>query len=284
MQKLTKADCGNELKLEDARKIQIEMLDCIVEECRKNNLRYYLSGGTLLGAIRHKGYIPWDDDIDINMPRPDIEALIKRTCGRIGKYLIYGGDAEPYSPGCQWFRLYNPDVIIENFFGGASEKPFYHPIFVDIFPIDGFPKSQMKTNLYCKKLVFIRKMLGVSWHTEIIAKTKLRYIAHAVAWVPAKMIGYTKLRAMFQRNAKKYSFDNSEYVGVTTTVQYLPREKMEKSEYIEPVKVSFEGKEYNAPKNYDYYLKCLYHNYMELPPIEKQKSDHAFKIYNRTEV
>ena len=71
MELLHKNDCGQEMFQEEIRQIQLDMMDCLVEFLRKNELRFYLSGGTLLGAVRHKGYIPWDDDIDINIPRPD---------------------------------------------------------------------------------------------------------------------------------------------------------------------------------------------------------------------
>lgn len=263
----------------EARDLQIRMLDTIVAFCEENNLRYFLSGGTLLGAVRHKGFIPWDDDIDINMPRPDAEKMYKISGGKIGEFELSHPETDPYSPACQWFRCYSTDVIIENYYGGASKKPFYHPIFVDIFPIDGFPKDKKETRHFCHKLILIRKMLGVSWHKGIMGKNRKAYVAHALAYFPSKVIGYKKWKRWFQDLAKHYSFEDCDYVGVTTTIQYLEREKVKKSDYIKPVLVEFEGKKYVAPGNYDTYLTQLYRNYMELPPLDKQKSDHYFKMY-----
>ena len=95
---LQKSDCGREMTQEEIRGIQLNMLDQLAEFLRANGLRYYLSGGTLRGAVRHKGYIPWDDDIDINIPRPDCEKLFQLCGGKIGDYVLCrGGEAEIYS-------------------------------------------------------------------------------------------------------------------------------------------------------------------------------------------
>lgn len=280
--RLTKKNCGDSVDGSISRNHQIKMLDMIARLCDENGLHYYLSGGTLLGAVRHKGFIPWDDDIDINMPRGDVEKLeeiIKKNPSLFEGYEISKGGSDVYSPACQWYRLYDQSVIIENFFGGASDKPFYHPLFIDIFPIDGFPKNDAKTKIFCWELIFIRKMLGVSWHKEVIAKSALYYVAHLIAYIPSKLVGFKNWRNLFQREAKRFPFEDSEYVGVTTTVQYLPREKVKKEDYIKPVEVIFEGKKYRAPQNYDTYLSQLYGDYMRIPPEEKRKSDHSFKMY-----
>lgn len=277
---LTKENCGKLLDKDEVREIQLNMLNDLVDFLKKNNLRYFLSGGTLLGAIRHKGFIPWDDDIDINMPRPDVEKLYELTGGRLGKYIITtGGVNDPFSPACMWFRMYNAEVIIENYYGGNSKKPFYHPIFIDIFPIEGFPKDKIIGMLFSKKLIFIRKMVGVSWHKGIIPKNGSYILKQILTYIPAKLIGYRRWYNLFEKESQKYKFDESEYAGVTTTVQYLPREKVKKEDYLKRVIVSFEGNEYNAPGNYDTYLSNLYGDYMKMPPKEKQKSDHLFKMY-----
>ena len=91
---LTKEDCGKEMTREESRQIQIDMLDALAAFCDANGLRYFLSGGTLIGAIRHKGFIPWDDEIDVNMPRPDCERLYKLTGGRLNDYVIAGPDMD----------------------------------------------------------------------------------------------------------------------------------------------------------------------------------------------
>ena len=95
MVKYDKSNCGEEVSLEEVKSKLVDMLLVLADYCEKNGIRYYLSGGTLLGAIRHKGFIPWDDDIDINMPRPDCEKLQKISGVVIGNYklLLPSGNA-----------------------------------------------------------------------------------------------------------------------------------------------------------------------------------------------
>lgn len=159
LKQFTKEDCGELMTQEESRKVQIDMLDALAEFCDSYGLRYYLSGGTLLGAIRHKGFIPWDDDIDINMPRPDVEKLYELTKGKLGEYVVAKPDTTLFSRCCGFFRLYNWDTVIENTEGGADVRhPIYHPVFIDIFPIEGLPTGKLITKLHYFKIVALRKM------------------------------------------------------------------------------------------------------------------------------
>ena len=282
MRVLIKKDCGQELTQSDVRSIQINMLDCLVKYLHSNRLRYYLSGGTLLGAVRHKGYIPWDDDIDINIPRPDCEKLFQISKGRIGKYILCrGGEKDYYSKRCFWYRLYNPGVIVESYMGGVAKDPYYMPLYIDIFPIDGFPCGELSTKLFCLRLILSCKVLLLAANDKVIGKTALRKLIHYVAYIPVHILGYRFWSRHFIKLAQKYSFDKSDYVGATTIVHYLPREKMEKNPFLQSVELEFEGKKYACPGSYDIYLKSLYGNYMELPPAEKRRTEHEFRFYRR---
>ena len=277
-----KEHCGQPISAEESQKIQLNMLDALAEYCDTHDLHYFLSGGTLLGAVRHKGFIPWDDDIDVNMPRPDCEKLFSASKGRIGEYILTGPDMDGFAPCCESYRLYNFKTVIESFAGGAAKKnPIYYPIFIDIFPIEGLPDTDKKTKRHYRKLVVLRKMQRASALKHMQAKTLAAHVFHLVSWVPAKLIGYKRWSKWVQQTVQKYSFEKSEYVGVMTAPVHTTEERVKKAPYMDAVEVSFEGKKYHAPGNYDTYLSQLYGNYMKMPPKEKQQSHHQFNMYWR---
>ncbi len=282
--RLKRDDCGERMTREESRKVQLDMLDTLAEFCDQNGLRYFLSGGTLLGAIRHQGFIPWDDDIDVNMPRPDCEKLMRLTKGMLGKYVLADPDTNGFSMGCESYRLYAFDTVIESFGGGIAKKhPSYLPIFIDIFPIEGLPDKETATKIHFMKIVFLRKMQRSAGLEHMIAKNAFAHIFHILSRIPAKLVGYKRWSLAIQKVASQYSFDTQKYVGAMTAPVHTTEEKVLKKDYMEPIEVLFEGKYYHAPGNYHTYLTQLFGDYMKMPPVEKQRSHHVFNMYWRKE-
>ena len=280
MRKYTVKDCGEETDLSEMREHLLRMLDTFTSYCDENGFSYYLSGGTMLGAARHKGFIPWDDDIDLNLPRPDLIKIQEVSKGRIGHYLLVPPTPDlPAHSEC--WRLYDPSLLIGNTFSGAS-KEMFEPIFIDLFPIEGLPDSFQKTRLHYAKLVMVRKIMDAGIFPFGTGKTLPRKLFHMLLYVPSRLIGAGRLFTRLQRIASKYSFEDSTYVGVMTAPVHTVCERVKKREYVPPKEVLFEGRLLHAPGNYEQYLTQLYGpHYMEMPPEEKRKSHHTFRIFHR---
>lgn len=274
-----KAECGDPLSTEENRAILIQMLDALANACTQNGLEYTLSGGTLLGARRHKGFIPWDDDIDVNMPRPDINKLYEITGGKIGKYILAAPGDDRFTGS--FFRVYDPDTIMENGLGIKNSKPIYNPVFIDIFPVEGLPDSVFLTKIYYAFASFLRKTMRVAQRDHVAAKTKKQLILNYIGFLPARIFGYDRLVRWFQRFIQLKDFNKSNYVGVMSASKYTIQERISRIGYTTTIDVEFEGKLYKGPSNYDQYLTQLYGDYMKMPPIEKQQTHHTFNVFRK---
>ncbi len=264
-----------EIGLDDVKKIEIEILNTLVTICEENHLRYFLTAGTLLGAVRHEGFIPWDDDIDVGMPRRDYEKLKLILHNRIldEKYqlLSYENHGTKYN----FMKMVDVrTVLYEKYMAEATG------VWVDIFPIDGLPNSYFLTRLKCIKLEFWRRILNISIARSECGKTKYRKLVKGFLQPIVKLISVNYMCRKINSVFAKYDFDSSNYVGeVSEGFSYKAR--IERKDYDEDV-VMFEGRRYIAPKGKDKLLTQIYGDYMTLPPEDK-RIQHEFKAYWKDE-
>lgn len=264
------------------RQIQLEenkILDDVIEFLKKNNLKYFLCGGTLLGCIRHNGFIPWDDDIDIAMPRTDydkLQKILKENTNKIGKNL-YFHSYELGNLNLPFTKVYNHEILINDYrYNDKYEKYLW----IDIFPIDGLASDNQifldyKKLQKIKYLLFYRKMT----FKFMLEKKEifLKKIAKIFFKLFLKIIPEKYFAKKIIKLSQKYPYDTSEYVGCYVW-GYGPCERFKK-EVLETYDVGlFENKKYTILKYYDEYLTGIYGDYMTLPPEDKRVT-HSFKAW-----
>lgn len=256
-----------EITMEELRAIQLDILDKIHAFCTEHGIRYSLGGGTLLGAVRHKGYIPWDDDIDIMLPRPDYERFLKEFDGKYAELNLqhYGNDNTCCIP---FAKVYDNRTVL-------IEKLQKSGIYNDVFPIDGLPEeSKIKDYLY----IYNNQLHKIYFMTPFYIITGS--LKDRIKYYVKKLIYPTRDKYItgFYNFLKSYSFENSVNAGAICGI-YAEKELMPRETFESYITVEFEGRQYMAIKDYDAYLTKHYGDYMQLPSKEKQVSHHVFTAY-----
>jgi len=268
-----------EISLEEMRSIQIEMLDKLADFCNENGIRYYLCGGTLLGAVRHKGYIPWDDDIDVNIPRPDLNKLLTISNKKIANNLVIEAPGDEKGNSRSFYRIYNTDTELVAYNQRLGTE-YRCNIFIDIFPVDALPHTKALNYLVYLISGFLISMGNMSSVGEVVGTSSIKRILKRVLFPIARRKKPEEWARIADRYASKRNYDRASYIGVINTeASHRFNERIPKAEYEPQVEVEFEGKKYCAPAGFDLYLKNLYGNYMSLPPASQQVSHHDFKAF-----
>lgn len=254
-----------DIGLEESKKIQIGILDFFDQFCRKEGIRYSLSYGSLIGAIRHKGFIPWDDDIDIMMPREDYNILISKFKDANGIYVIHC--VENDSEYCY------PYAKIEDTRTILSERVNANHIGInmDIFPLDYSGDTVEEARKNVSKLWFIKKV----HRAKLIVPSKRNALWKRVLYILCnKLLFCVDIRNLALEISKRASeFDKptslvSMFLGEIFFV--LPVKSFDQL-----IRVPFENGYYYSIPDYDVFLRSVYGDYMQLPPIEKQCSPHT---------
>jgi len=254
------------------KSIQLELLKILIMICNQEGIRYFAIGGTALGAVRHKGFIPWDDDIDIGMPRKDYEKFISIAQEKLPSYLFLQSfkTEKAYLNGFSKIRD-SRTTFLET---AAKELNINHGVYLDIFPLDGHPKSiPEKMYFYLKKKCYDAR-ISLEYYDEnerVSIKSNIKTALRLLYPDCRKVIA--KRDAMY----KRFDFDKSEYVA-NFYGAWGKKEVMPKLYFGEGTAVEFEGFEVVIPENYDQYLKNVYGDYMTLPPVEKRVSHHYCEI------
>lgn len=253
-----------QLSVEEIKEISLDILKDVASFCDENHLKYFLACGTLLGAVKYKGFIPWDDDIDIMMPRPDFNRFI--VSYETEKFKVLKPSAGMYF----YAKVYDVKTV-EKEIGIDYRK--YEPIGVniDVFPLDGIDNDGKELEKRRKTSNTLEMLLRLSNQPVFYRKNKLKAINRIIP----RLIGSRNLVAMIEKNAMHYDYKDSDYVvrykdtpnGFTGA---LPKEVYEKT-----VDLPFEGCMFHVPAGYDRWLKRFYgEDYLTYTPKEEDRRKH----------
>ncbi len=271
-----------ELSMREIQTISLEILKQVTDLCENLNLRYYLAWGTLIGAVRHKGFIPWDDDVDILMPRPDYEVLLQyMSSHKLPNLTLFNRQTCPQYP-YMISRVSDDRYILEM----ENEESVGMGVFIDIYPLDGMGNTLEEAIKFGKYTDYMSSLCYQSTRKHFAVEnttSTLRKIIKYPAYLVAKIIG----KDWFQNKIEKYakerskSYDSSNWVGDLVWLsggkkEILKREWLEQYEY-----VPYEKYQFRIPKMYDQVLRQTYGNYMKLPPENERIGHHYYKAFEK---
>lgn len=271
----------------DLRRLQLAELDILkvfVAVCEKLNMPYYLMGGTLLGAVRHKGFIPWDDDVDVALTRPDYERFLREA----GALLPVGYSLSTFENNpahTRYLTRIECDRVKVRETGFAKEH--INSAWIDIFPLDGMPSNGLFRRIHGLYLLFLRAMLQFSQFDQMVnLKLKNRpWYERALVWFGAKThfgrhLDTKRQLQKIDRALKRCDYTRCRYL-VNFMGAYKLREMFPKTYYGRGASYEFEGLSLNGPENYDAILTQMYGDYMA-PPPEDQRNKHETQVIDDT--
>lgn len=260
---------------EELKELQLGILDAVASFCEENGICYWLDCGTLLGAIRHKGYIPWDDDIDLGMLRPDFDRFMNAFNQKNARYqaLCYENDPTILNA---FIKVYDMNTVLYE----PDEKGVKIQVNIDIFVYDNAPDDDKKV-----KKMFRRRNFCDQWN----GMRNFYHTKHKKWWVRLCKCVLYPISLLFPRsyfvkeqvkNSRKYVNAETKRVGNFTSYAKVVCDKKLLNDFIA---VGFEGKQYKTLKNYDAWLKMFYGDYMQLPPEQDRVPHHKFIAYVKEE-
>lgn len=256
------------------REVQLQELELLLqfkEFCHKYSLRYYLCGGSLLGAVRHKGFIPWDDDIDVCMPRPDYEKMISivRETQELPMIALELNTATyPFA------KLLSKRVMIKRDVTGKDDSFLW----MDIFPMDGIPSDRKAVESLYKQVRTRIKMLLLSKTRVGHGSSILKKLIKGAIIPLLNLYGSKRIANDLRRLALSTPYETSTYAGGVVWGLYGVGERMVKADFEVVEYKEFEGHQFPVFSCWHEYLSGLYNDYMQPPPKEKQIC-HNMEVY-----
>lgn len=260
-----------EISLRELQNKSLEIALYFKDFCNEHGLLFYMCGGCCIGSLRHKGFIPWDDDVDVFMPRDDYEKLkeLWPKYANTEKYACVYADKNRVDGNLFVTIRDNETTAIKPY---QVDMDISHGVALDVLPLDGWPDGKMKRkmqvfwalvySLYCAQTVPVNHGKAVSVAGKI-----------ALTLVPSKKLRY-KLWKLAERKMTKYSIKECNYITELCSGPYYMKKQYPREAFDKAIWVDFENVKMPIPQGYDVYLRTAFGDYMKLPPKEKQKPHH----------
>ena len=270
------------LSMQDVQQESLQILRKVDEICNKLNIKYFLAYGTLIGAIRHQGFIPWDDDLDIIMLRKDYDIFLSY-------FMEHPEELKP-------LRLFCPETCPEYPYTIArvsddkyilavdNEKSYGIGAFIDIYPYDNMFDSYEASVKLSKKSARYASLCYLSTRLKCKkerTKGKLKLLIKYPAFLLAHLLGKNFFFKKLRKNAASGQSGDCQYIGCLVWGTEKERGIFKSELFREAIDVPFEGYTFKAPKEYDTLLRQIYGDYMQLPPEEQRIGHHFYKAYLR---
>lgn len=256
--------------IEEMQKKELEMMKELHKVLEDNGLRYFLAYGTLLGAVRHRGFIPWDDDIDIMMPRPDFEKLRRKAdilLSNTNLKLAFYDRNDVFYPRPFAKIIDTRTSLVESEYEDKHEIG----VFIDIFVLDGLPKGKLTRLLFKKECLFLKKL----YFASIVDPKRFSGLKSRMLSKIAHHMDRNKLLSRIDRVCQKYKYDTCNEVINLFSPQDLAMDRNKISLRLS----KFEDMDFYIPENSEEILKSRYGNYLKLPPKEEQVRRHPASVY-----
>lgn len=263
------------MDMNQAEQVKCAQLDLLIELkriCEKYSISYFLVGGTLIGAIRHNGFIPWDDDIDVGMLRCDYDRFIEVCKTDLDpEYALYDWDIDQASP-IPFHKLkikgtHYSEVLMES--AGINDE-----IFIDVFPLDNAPSSVWKQFVHGKQCYFVKKILLLQCGVVLDNGSQWKKMLYSLLKMLSNVRDIAAWKSTFRKIQMRYNATPSDYVVNLCGAYSYKREMKARNLLEDTIMHRFENEEVAIPKAYDQYLTEVYGDYMKLPPESQRHGRH----------